>query len=122
MDCTVYDVLYVINKFIKALILPPGVAFLDNVSLGSAREGYISNKESATNVEQCVCSNGHLGQFCESCMNGFKREEPFGGPFSRCVPCECNSHSDACDIESGKLLIEYCTICSLSVCMLSIVH
>ena len=27
-----------------------------------------------------------------------------GGPFSRCIPCECNSHSDICDVNTGILL------------------
>ena len=60
--------------------------------------------EVATWVEQCTCPEGYVGQFCESCAAGFKREPVNGGPFSRCVPCECYGHSDSCEPDSGESL------------------
>lgn len=86
-----------------------GVGFIDNIKLGTARLGYVNSAVEASNVEQCVCTNGHIGQFCESCVPGYKREDVNGGPFSRCVPCECNNHSSSCDIESGKCICQHNT-------------
>ncbi|GCC38859.1 hypothetical protein chiPu_0023164 [Chiloscyllium punctatum] len=51
-------------------------------------------------VEECVCPEGYIGQFCEACAPGYKREIPFGGPLSPCVACTCNQHG-SCEPESG---------------------
>lgn len=59
--------------------------------------------EVAAWVEQCTCPEGYVGQFCESCAAGYKRDPVNGGPFSNCVPCECFNHSDSCEPNSGKL-------------------
>ena len=36
---------------------------------------------------------------------GYRRETPFGGRSSECVPCECNGHSDTCDAESVRKIL-----------------
>ena len=45
-----------------------------------------------------------MGQFCESCAPGYKREPAFGGKFASCVPCQCNNHSEQCDADSGTYI------------------
>lgn len=52
-------------------------------------------------VEVCSCPTGFAGQFCELCATGFTRETPNGGPFTPCVPCNCNEHG-TCHPETGK--------------------
>jgi len=78
-----------------------GVGFLDSVKLHSAREG--GHGARAANVEQCTCPDGYVGQFCESCAPGYRRDPPGTSPLSRCIPCNCNQHSDACDVTTGAL-------------------
>jgi laminin gamma 1 len=78
-----------------------GVGLLDNVKLGSARLG--GGGDSVTTIEQCQCPDGYVGQFCESCAPGFHRQPAGGGPYSRCVPCNCNGHSDNCDANTGTV-------------------
>ena len=75
---------------------------MDNIELGTARQGFNDGAE-ARWVEQCTCPEGYIGQFCESCAPGYRRDVINGGPFARCVPCECNSHSDICDVNTGEL-------------------
>ena len=80
-------------------ILIPGSGFLDDVTLETAHNGQQIGDISS--IEQCMCPDQYVGQFCESCAPGYRRETPFGGRSSECVPCECNGHSDTCDAESG---------------------
>ncbi|XP_047665497.1 laminin subunit gamma-3 [Tachysurus fulvidraco] len=51
-------------------------------------------------VEVCTCPLGFMGQFCELCAPGFTRDRPNGGPYSPCVPCDCNQHG-TCHPETG---------------------
>lgn len=53
-------------------------------------------------VEECKCPVGHVGQHCELCAEGYRREPINGGPFARCVPCSCNNHSLSCDANTGR--------------------
>ncbi|XP_061460229.1 laminin subunit gamma-3 [Rhineura floridana] len=75
----------------------PGRISLKEVQLTSARPGLA---QPAVWVEECICPQGYVGQFCESCAAGYKREANFGGPFSRCIPCSCNQHG-SCDPDTG---------------------
>ncbi|NXY88567.1 LAMC1 protein, partial [Alcedo cyanopectus] len=52
-------------------------------------------------VESCSCPVGYEGQFCERCSSGYRRETPSLGPYSPCVPCACNGHSETCEPETG---------------------
>ena len=78
-----------------------GVGFIDNIKLETARLGS-DGGEVASWIEQCSCPEGYVGQFCESCAAGYKRDPVNGGPFSRCVPCECFGHSGSCEPNTGK--------------------
>ncbi|KAK3087389.1 hypothetical protein FSP39_005285 [Pinctada imbricata] len=93
---------------IRATYNTQGVGFIDNVQLDSARLG-TNTGDQATWVEQCTCPDGYVGQFCESCAGGYKRDPPQGGPFSMCVPCECFGHSDSCEPESGRCICQHNT-------------
>ncbi|KAL7984791.1 hypothetical protein Chor_003361 [Crotalus horridus] len=75
-----------------------GAGYLDDVTIVSAHPG---PGTPATWVENCVCPAGYLGQFCEFCAQGYRRETPNLGPYSPCVPCFCNGHSETCNPESG---------------------
>ncbi|XP_012861133.1 laminin subunit gamma-1 [Echinops telfairi] len=72
--------------------------YLDDVTLLSARPG---PGVPAMWVESCTCPVGYGGQFCEMCLPGYRRETPSLGPYSPCVLCTCNGHSETCDPESG---------------------
>ncbi|XP_013412469.1 laminin subunit gamma-1 [Lingula anatina] len=84
-----------------------GVGFLDNVKLVSARRG--SFGDPAPWVEQCTCPTGYVGQFCESCEPGYHRDPPGGGPYARCIPCNCNNHSDTCEVNTGRCICQHNT-------------
>lgn len=75
---------------------------LAGVTLGSAEasSGPRPGGGWARWVEQCQCPSGYAGSHCERCARGFTREVPGGGPFARCVPCQCNGHGE-CHPETG---------------------
>ncbi|XP_011419247.3 laminin subunit gamma-1 [Magallana gigas] len=93
---------------VRATYNNQGVGFIDNIKLDTARPG--SNVgDPATWVEQCTCPEGFVGQFCESCAGGYKRDPPNSGSFSSCVPCQCFGHSDSCDPDSGRCICQHNT-------------
>jgi hypothetical protein len=83
------------------------VGFLSHFSIGSASEGLHPEegipRRRANWVEQCECPSSFAGQFCQFCAPQNKRAHPFGGPLTKCVPCQCNGHAKSCDPESGQL-------------------
>ncbi|KFD47979.1 hypothetical protein M514_11156 [Trichuris suis] len=86
------------------------VGTMDDVHLASASaspSGDVGAK--ATWIESCRCPDGFVGQFCESCAPGFRRDPKFGGPFARCVKCECHGHADLCEAESGRCICQHNT-------------
>uniref|UniRef100_A0A914X951 Uncharacterized protein n=1 Tax=Plectus sambesii TaxID=2011161 RepID=A0A914X951_9BILA len=86
------------------------VGLLSSVHLGSASLApEDANAAEAQWVESCECLEGFVGQFCESCAPGYRREMKFGGSFNRCVKCDCHGHSDSCDAESGACICEHNT-------------
>uniref|UniRef100_A0A674JQ18 Laminin subunit gamma-1 n=1 Tax=Terrapene triunguis TaxID=2587831 RepID=A0A674JQ18_9SAUR len=76
----------------------PSAGYLDDVTIVSARP---EPGTPATWVESCTCPAGYHGQFCEHCAPGYRRETPSLGPYSLCVLCTCNGHSESCDPETG---------------------
>uniref|UniRef100_A0A8C2YQQ2 Laminin subunit gamma-3 n=1 Tax=Chinchilla lanigera TaxID=34839 RepID=A0A8C2YQQ2_CHILA len=79
-----------------------GRVLLSEVQLTSARVQR-GLSPPATWVETCSCPRGYMGQFCESCAPGYKRETPRGGPYASCVLCTCNQHG-TCDPNTGTCL------------------
>ena len=75
-----------------------GSGGIDEFILETAEKG--GDGKAATWVERCSCPHGYRGQFCEKCQLGFYHENN-GGPFARCIPCNCNGHSDYCNEETG---------------------
>ncbi|UYV66192.1 LAMC3 [Cordylochernes scorpioides] len=79
-----------------------GSGFLDNVRLETAHR---APGPDATWVEICTCPEGYVGQFCESCAPGYRREG-LAGRFSRCIPCDCHGHAEYCDPDSGRCICQ----------------
>jgi len=84
---------------IRGSYMATGIGFLDDVRMDSAE--LRGPGPPAIYIERCECPNGYEGQFCERCQPGYYHENN-KGPFARCVPCNCNGHSDYCDVESGR--------------------
>ena len=89
-------------------MLCSGSGFLDDVKLESATNQNVLGSP-VSHVEQCRCLDGYVGQFCEDCAAGYRREPVNGGPFARCVPCNCHGHSDQCDVNTGKCICQHNT-------------
>ncbi|XP_030624223.1 laminin subunit alpha-5 [Chanos chanos] len=54
----------------------------------------------ANNVEICLCPANYLGDSCQKCAPGYYRDTK-GLFLGKCVPCNCNGHSDECLDGSG---------------------
>ncbi|XP_038249040.1 laminin subunit alpha-1 [Dermochelys coriacea] len=83
-------------------------------------------RETAHLIEQCECPTGYAGLSCQSCASGYYRvkhvdlnvKEP-RQMTAPCVPCQCNNHSETCNLETGKCLNcrdntagEHCSVCA----------
>uniref|UniRef100_A0A8B9LXF7 Laminin subunit alpha-5 n=1 Tax=Astyanax mexicanus TaxID=7994 RepID=A0A8B9LXF7_ASTMX len=49
----------------------------------------------ANNVEICLCPASYQGDSCQQCAPGYYRDTK-GLFLGKCVPCNCNGHSDQC--------------------------
>ncbi|KAF5301739.1 hypothetical protein FQA39_LY19085 [Lamprigera yunnana] len=92
---------------IRGTYTSQGVGFLDNVKLETAARGGAGFP--ALWIEHCECPTGYVGPFCESCAPGYRHSPAHGGPFSPCVPCECNKHAELCELETGRCICEHNT-------------
>ncbi|XP_021568496.1 laminin subunit alpha-3, partial [Carlito syrichta] len=54
----------------------------------------------AHNVEICACPPAYVGDSCQGCSPGYYRDHK-GLYTGRCVPCNCNRHSNRCQDGSG---------------------
>uniref|UniRef100_A0A3B4BCE3 Laminin, alpha 5 n=1 Tax=Periophthalmus magnuspinnatus TaxID=409849 RepID=A0A3B4BCE3_9GOBI len=54
----------------------------------------------ANNVEICMCPASYQGDSCQKCAPGYYRDT-IGLFLGKCVPCNCNGHSDQCLDGSG---------------------
>ncbi|XP_078092838.1 laminin subunit alpha-5 isoform X1 [Mustelus asterias] len=54
----------------------------------------------ASNVEICHCPANYIGDSCQDCSPGYYRDTK-GLFLGKCVPCNCNGHSDQCLGGSG---------------------
>ncbi|NXX41092.1 LAMC2 protein, partial [Tricholaema leucomelas] len=84
--------------WIRATFGEYSTGYIDNVTLVSARP--VAGVP-APWVERCQCPEGYQGQFCERCAPGYRRDVPSTGPFSTCVPCECQG-GGICDPNTGE--------------------
>lgn len=80
----------------------PGESFLTNFKLETAKIGKEKGAAAANWVEKCSCPKAYVGDYCEECAPGFKHEPANGGPYSTCIPCDCNGHAHICDTATGE--------------------
>lgn len=74
-----------------------------SVSLDVAVEEYETEGRQASSVEDCQCPKAYRGLSCEQCAEGYYRLS--SGPHAGfCVPCQCNGHSNECDVNTGICL------------------
>uniref|UniRef100_A0A673UW51 Laminin subunit alpha 3 n=1 Tax=Suricata suricatta TaxID=37032 RepID=A0A673UW51_SURSU len=69
-----------------------GVGLEEASATGSGRRAH--------NVEVCACPPGYTGDSCQGCSPGYYRDSK-GAYTGRCVPCNCNGHSNRCQDGSG---------------------
>uniref|UniRef100_A0A8C7JXD6 Laminin subunit alpha-5 n=1 Tax=Oncorhynchus kisutch TaxID=8019 RepID=A0A8C7JXD6_ONCKI len=60
----------------------------------------LSTGQHANNVEICLCPANYQGDSCQQCSPGYYRDTK-GLFLGKCVPCNCNGHSDQCLDGSG---------------------
>uniref|UniRef100_A0AAR2LX45 Laminin, alpha 1 n=1 Tax=Pygocentrus nattereri TaxID=42514 RepID=A0AAR2LX45_PYGNA len=102
---------------------------ISNISMETAVEADEAPEgtQVARLVEACECPPGYAGLSCQECAPGYYRQSvselnmkgrnrPLIQP---CVPCQCNNHSLACDLDTGKCLGcqhntagEHCNVCA----------
>uniref|UniRef100_A0A8C3J4T2 Laminin subunit gamma 2 n=1 Tax=Calidris pygmaea TaxID=425635 RepID=A0A8C3J4T2_9CHAR len=84
--------------WIRATFGEYSTGYIDNVTLVSAQP---IPGVPAPWVESCQCPTGYQGQFCQRCAPGYRRDAPGLGPFSICVPCNCQG-GGICDPDTGE--------------------
>ncbi|XP_050757387.1 laminin subunit gamma-2 [Gymnogyps californianus] len=84
--------------WIRATFGEYSTGYIDNVTLVSAQP---VTGVPAPWVERCECPAEYRGQFCERCAPGYRRDAPGLGPFSICVPCNCQG-GGICDPDTGE--------------------
>uniref|UniRef100_A0A8C7M919 Laminin, alpha 1 n=1 Tax=Oncorhynchus kisutch TaxID=8019 RepID=A0A8C7M919_ONCKI len=101
---------------------------ISNITMDTALEVVqgLEDMELASLIEICECPAGYAGLSCQECAPGYYRQpvtelnkrgkRPLIQP---CVPCRCNNHSQACDLDTGECLGcqhntagEHCSVCS----------
>ncbi|KAL0851757.1 hypothetical protein ABMA28_000069 [Loxostege sticticalis] len=86
-----------------------GVGYLMNFKLDTAKVGRERGFAPANWVEKCSCPKAYVGDYCEECAPGFKHEPANGGPYSACIPCDCNGHAHICDTATGFCICKHNT-------------
>ncbi|NXM65284.1 LAMC2 protein, partial [Serilophus lunatus] len=84
--------------WIRATFGEYSTGYIDNITLVSAQP---VPGVPAPWVERCECPAAYGGQFCERCAPGYRRDAPGRGPFSICVPCNCQG-GGICDPDTGE--------------------
>lgn len=65
----------------------------------------IKRSDDSSPVEKCHCPPGYTGLSCEDCQFGHKRiydNSTTHEKIAVCLPCDCNGHSDSCNVESNE--------------------
>ncbi|KAJ0183971.1 hypothetical protein K1T71_000394 [Dendrolimus kikuchii] len=86
-----------------------GEGYLMNFKLETAKIGREKGSAAANWVEKCSCPKAYVGDYCEECAPGFKHEPANGGPYSTCIPCDCNGHAHICDTATGFCICKHNT-------------
>ncbi|XP_037977855.2 laminin subunit gamma-1 [Plutella xylostella] len=86
-----------------------GVGYLMNFKLETAKEGREKGSGPANWVEKCSCPKAYVGDYCEECAPGYRHSPANGGPYSRCIPCDCNGHAHICDTSTGFCICKHNT-------------
>eukprot|EP00118_Oscarella_pearsei_P018573 m.191017 g.191017 ORF g.191017 m.191017 type:complete len:2470 (+) comp39439_c2_seq19:33-7442(+) len=73
---------------------------LNNIRLSFASQT-ANSTQFVTAVEECACPDGHMGLSCETCLSGYKRAVINGSAWDPCIPCQCNGHSNECNMNAG---------------------
>uniref|UniRef100_A0A2A4JWY1 Laminin subunit gamma-1 n=1 Tax=Heliothis virescens TaxID=7102 RepID=A0A2A4JWY1_HELVI len=87
----------------------PGEGYLMNFKLETAKVGREKGSAAANWVEKCSCPKAYVGDYCEECAPGYKHEPANGGPYSTCIPCDCNGHAHICDTATGFCICKHNT-------------
>ncbi|XP_072324438.1 laminin subunit alpha-1 [Scyliorhinus torazame] len=80
---------------------------ISNISMEIAMEEDETHatRDHARQIEICDCPPGYAGLSCQECAPGFYRVKIGDGLQSldvACVSCQCNNHSNVCELETGK--------------------
>ncbi|XP_050361187.1 laminin subunit gamma-1 [Nymphalis io] len=86
-----------------------GQGYLMNFKLDTAKIGREKGSAPANWVEKCSCPKAYVGDYCEECAPGYKHEPANGGPYSTCIPCDCNGHAHICDTATGFCICKHNT-------------
>ncbi|KAG8442156.1 hypothetical protein GDO86_011091 [Hymenochirus boettgeri] len=101
---------------------------ISNISMDIAveeSEMYLG-RDKAHLIEICECPPGYIGLSCQDCAAGYTREKisetsarGSRAVSVRCVPCQCNNHSNMCDPDTGicqdcrhNTTGEHCHVCA----------
>ena len=72
----------------------------EDTSISSPQSVRSDDTSLALRVEKCFCPRNYKGTSCEECNDGYYRAQT--GPYlGFCVPCQCNGHSEECDVKTG---------------------
>ncbi|XP_068633205.1 laminin subunit gamma-1 [Battus philenor] len=86
-----------------------GEGYMMSFKLDTANIGREKGSAPANWVEKCSCPKAYVGDYCEECAPGFKHEPANGGPYSTCIPCDCNGHAHICDTATGFCICKHNT-------------
>ncbi|XP_063773402.1 laminin subunit alpha-2 isoform X3 [Pseudophryne corroboree] len=119
-----YDIQYILIKASYGRVLRQ--SRISEIFLEVAEEGTsFSISPRANLIEKCECPAGYSGLSCEACAPGFYRRVPTspgrrdGPTLGTCVPCQCNKHSNICDMHTSVCQAcrhntagDHCEICA----------
>ncbi|KAI5640968.1 laminin EGF domain-containing protein [Phthorimaea operculella] len=94
---------------IRATYNKGGTGYLNSFRLETAKAGREKGSAPANWVETCSCPKAYVGDYCEECAPGYKHEPANGGPYSTCIPCDCNGHAHICDTATGYCICRHNT-------------
>ncbi|KAJ8010618.1 hypothetical protein DPEC_G00076940 [Dallia pectoralis] len=84
---------------------------ISNITMDTSIEADVGLEgvEEAHLIETCACPAGYAGLSCQECVPGYYRQAASElnvrgkrPPVAPCVPCRCNHHSQACDLDTGE--------------------